>query len=368
MLALILFLMATFSASLAYADLLVYEGFDYAPGSLAGQNGGFGFASAWTAGEIVAGSLSYTDGNSNGLPTSGNRALISGTSGSLSSYRDLSRNYGADTNFGPGTYWASFIGERLEPHATLDENSARSYGFQLHNGTGTSGDERLSAGSVTNTPPGVPTTWSFFSDGSGALLAPTTAPMHDLSFVVMQINIADATDGNNSDSAAMWVNPNLDEALGAPDAELASGAGNNFDYLFERIRLWAGNTSGGNPYAEWTIDEIRIGTTFEDVIGATFLLGDTDGDGVVEPDDLNPIRANYRQEVNLRSDGDLTGDLFVDLADFRQWKTAILAGGGSLANIDLRFLSVPEPSTGCLLLFGLGAIGGARSRRIGFGL
>ncbi len=349
------------SPTVAVADLLVYEGFDYDEGSLGGQNGGIGFASGWSSGgTVAAGSLSYVDGNSNVLPTSGNHALISAASASVSAYRDLTRQYGVDAVYGPGVYWVSFIGQRNQPHATLDENSARSAAFQLHNGTGTSGDERLDIGKVTTSAPTVLYNWALFAGGTTDRYSETSTPMTDLAFFVSAITIADSTDGNLSDTAQLWVDPNLDEPLGTPDAELTGD--DAFDFIFQRVRLWAGNTSGGNPYAEWVIDEIRIGTTFEDAIGIVPLAGDTDGDGVVElDDDLDPIRANYLQSVTNRNLGDLTGDLFVDFSDFRQWKTAYLEVGGSLAGVNLGFLTVPEPSS--LVLWALVLAGAVVARR-----
>jgi hypothetical protein len=83
------------------------------------------------------------------------------------------------------------------------------------------------------------------------------------------------------------------------------------------------------------------------------VLGDTDGDGIVEfEDDFGPIRDNFRKLVATRSQGDLVVNGIVDFDDFRQWKTAFVGGGGSLAGIDLGFATnVPEPSTlGCVLL------------------
>jgi hypothetical protein len=79
--------------------------------------------------------------------------------------------------------------------------------------------------------------------------------------------------------------------------------------------------------------------------------GDTDGDGIggERPDDFEPIRANFRNAGN-RSMGDLTGDGNVDFADFREWKAAHLAGGGSLEGLDLSFGSnVPEPGSAALV-------------------
>lgn len=343
----------------ARGELLVYEGFDYPVGSLSGQGGGIGFASGstWTGGEVVAGSLNYTDAGSNDLPTSGNHALLNAQNGSLSLYRALSRAYGSGTEYGPGTYWVSFLGQRLTPHPTLDENSIRSHALQLHDGTG---DERIAAGKPTTVSP-VSTSVTIFSDGSGSLADASTAPIHDLNFILMQINIVDSIDGNNSDEAAMWINPSLDGPLGTPDAELTQAAGNNFDYLFDTVRLWSagGNTDG--PYASWIIDEIRIGTQLEDAFGVVPLPGDTDGNGVVDLQDLVPIRTNYRTMQTERIAGDLNGDFFVDFADFRQWKTGLLDNGGSLAGVDLAFLAVPEPSTIAMLLV-FGCVGAWRVR------
>jgi hypothetical protein len=95
------------------------------------------------------------------------------------------------------------------------------------------------------------------------------------------------------------------------------------------------------------------------------VLGDTDGDGVVElADDLNPIRMNYLQPVTMRTQGDLNGDDVVTFADFREWKTGFLKGGGSLADIDAKFLSVPEPSAIALaLIASVGAVGLGFTRR-----
>jgi hypothetical protein len=103
------------------------------------------------------------------------------------------------------------------------------------------------------------------------------------------------------------------------------------------------------------------------LLGEPFILGDVDGDGIGGefPDDFNPIRDNFQKLVSERTDGDIVRNGKVDFADFRQWKTAFVAGGGALESIDVSFLAVPEPSATALILLGL--IGAARVRRAGHG-
>jgi hypothetical protein len=97
--------------------------------------------------------------------------------------------------------------------------------------------------------------------------------------------------------------------------------------------------------------------------------GDTDADGIPGefPDDFEPIRANFRKAVTLRSEGDLTGDRVVDFADFREWKTVHLGGGGSLEGLDLSFGSnVPEPASAALaFVAAAGVYSCCSSRRLG---
>ncbi|TWT95350.1 hypothetical protein Pla108_34960 [Botrimarina colliarenosi] len=240
------------------AALLAYEGFDYAEGSLAGQNGGSGWGGAWSAGSVVPGSLSYGS-----LPTAGNSALISGSGGSISAYRDFAAEYGA------GTYYISFIGQRLSPHGTLDDNTVRASSFQIHKGFGTSGDERLSAGKATTASPNQLYNWAMFSDGSGNFLEESAEPITNQAFVLMEFVVNDDTDGEgpgvSTDEARMWINPSLNGPLGAPDVELSQAEGNNHDYLFGRVRIFSGNTSSAGQYADFAIDEIRLGTSLADV-------------------------------------------------------------------------------------------------------
>jgi hypothetical protein len=120
----------------------------------------------------------------------------------------------------------------------------------------------------------------------------------------------------------------------------------------EITRFGIGSSSNGHLGTS-AIDNVRVvsGVSFSGIVGPPPDLGDTDGDGIVELEDFEPIRANFRKEVSLRAQGDLVRNNVVDFDDFHEWKTAFLGGGGSLEGVDLGFLgNVPEPTTGILLL------------------
>src|SRR5512133_2579345 len=104
------------------ADLIAYEGFDYAAGSdLSFQNGGFGWSTAWgtnssgttIAGNMLgagikAGNLSYTDLAGNSLVTSGNSLFMTGTNGTSQPFRTLNTVVGTNG----GSAWVSFMAYR----------------------------------------------------------------------------------------------------------------------------------------------------------------------------------------------------------------------------------------------------------------
>jgi hypothetical protein len=159
---------------------------------------------------------------------------------------------------------------------------------------------------------------------------------------------------------------------GVEVAMLEGGPGMLADYSVG----WAIGGRGGvaDQQREWNgfIDDVRIydhPLTPEEIMqimnpGPPLVMGDTNGDGQVTIDDFEPIQANFRKAVTSRAQGDLVTNRVVDFADFREWKTAFLGTGGSLAGLDLSFAeNVPEPATQGLACVGLcGLVLTSRSR------
>jgi hypothetical protein len=240
-----------------HAVLIAYEGFDYVPGNLNALNGGTGWTSAWnvnsTSGNVVAGGLTYTDGNGNQLLVSGNSAQATGQPASAQHIRDLPLT-GADGT----TTWFSYIGQRLVPHATFEENVARAASLQIREG----GTEKLAVGKGTTSPPDVIPEWSILHSGNVANAVYSNTSQLEQAFLVVRIDhIGDST---VADNAWLWVNPLLDSEPDINDADAQFTNGER-DFTFSSIRTFAGNTSGGNPYALFAYDEIRFGTEYVDV-------------------------------------------------------------------------------------------------------
>jgi len=351
-------------AQSASAELLVYEPFDYPLGEqLIGKNGGTGFTSAWRD-ETIAGAATIQAGLTfPGLPVAGNSVLMSGATGVLQIFRNHVNVEGADGT----TTWLSYIGQRLgpiqDPPNNPDNPYPRGVNISFYNTElGAPARERFAIGGSTDGPSN---NWAFIGQGQVANFLPATNPPAPYggappAFVVVRIDHHGPpnTDGpGNLDDAYLFINPDpgFEPPTSVANAMRLGTEPNAFDYSgLDYLRPFIGNTSGGRPYGELLWDELRIGTTYSDVTGGTavpIFPGDTDGDGVPGefPDDFEPIRAHFRQNVSMRTDGDLVRDGFIDFKDFREWKTAFLAGGGSLADVDLSFVSnVPEP-TSCLL-------------------
>jgi hypothetical protein len=244
----------------------LYEPFDYAVGTgLNGQNGGYGFTSAWfnetfAASTIQAGSLSAPAG----LLTSGNHVLLSGSLGTYNIYRTYNVINGDD---GTST-WISFLGQRIGPiqsPPTLPDNPyPRGVNVGFFNTNHPTRTERATIGNSTD---GATNAWSFIPTGSSSQIEQSGVPFTDLAWVVLRID--HLGDINVNDNAYLWVNPSplvLPDIMNA-DVTVLGTDPNGFDYSgLDYIRPFVGGVSGTRPYGELLLDELRVGSTFFDVV------------------------------------------------------------------------------------------------------
>lgn len=249
----------------ASAQLIAYEGFDYAAGTdnIPGLNGGTGFAAAWGTGagteSVLASSMAYTDGLGNILQTTGGSGYFTGTPAATSMSRSLSAARGDGT-----TTWISFVAQRFGPDAYW----AASVQFRSGDTGGTT--EKITVGEISenNATLGADAAnnwWGLFNQAGAGGSAANTADGYlvtNLTFVLLRVdNGVGATD-----SVRMWLNPNLNVA---PDDLSASVTLSGLDLTFDRIRIFSRNGGSGFANAELGVDELRLGETFADVSAFT---------------------------------------------------------------------------------------------------
>lgn len=251
----------------ARAYLLAYEGFDYAAGSdLTGMNGGFGWTTPWginSSGATIAGanpgdtaaagSLTYIDSLNHMLYTSGNSAFYTGSAGTSSPFRDFFGNTGEEGT----TIWVSFLAQRVGPTTNNTGTPFNPYpragNVSLFDGN----SERLAIGNASGA---VSNKFALLPAGSGGNIRASTNDYSTLSLAVVRIDYGPT----NNDTAYLFINPTLGIE---PSTSTASASTNNFNFTFLRVRPFAGANDAANsrPYADLKVDEIRIGTTWQDV-------------------------------------------------------------------------------------------------------
>lgn len=246
-------LVLCFGASVR-ADLIAYEGFNYAAGStLAGQTGGTGWAGGYSSGvsnTVAAPGLTYTDANGTPLKVSGN---------TLTYYDpDLSHHYDRDTraianaaslSASGNSLWFSFIGQ---DYSSADEQTLR---FDTANSVSPS-YTALYIGKYNGS-----THWAAalsqggtatIDDGYGTYPSPAIS---DKTFAVGRIDF-----GSTTDNIRIWFNPLLGGA--APSDAVANLNLFNVPHLaLTNVTLQGGFSQNQAAY----YDEIRLGTAFADV-------------------------------------------------------------------------------------------------------
>lgn len=238
----------------AQATLLVYEGFNYAPAPLNGQNGGTGWTGAWgnassSGTQIVGSGLTYT-----GLETSGNATQWNVNTGSASRAFD-----GSSSGVSGTTTWFSLL---FLPADNLTSSDYRALFFNTAAASSTRGI-------------GVE-----FRNGQIATRMMGTEGSFGGSFSVNATNLVVGSftfNGFSTNSTlSLWLNPTNFSSLGTPTVT-GTRLLNNVDMNFSSTSSLYLRSQNGGP-SVITYDEIRIGTTAASVLpvpepSAVFLLG-----------------------------------------------------------------------------------------------
>lgn len=299
------------SALSTRALLLAYEGFDYPEGeTFIGKAGGYGFASEWRGTDamkpnsvVLPGSFTYTDSFGNSIPTTGNRARVTGngtvsgddlpggTTSTSNPWRKLDFQRGFDAT--PTTTWASVIAHRTGlPYAyTNSAGNVAYYGraasplqfFWNSNPTSTTaGNEMVGLGRASENTTGIDLyhtmdSWAIVNRGTAVQEVTSDVGFATLpaDFLLVRIDHAPGvgphTNAVEADTIYLWINPpNLAKEPSLAKADLtltpvALSATNDRDYIFNVIRLFGGNFNTTVGYGSIEADELRIGTEFLDV-------------------------------------------------------------------------------------------------------
>lgn len=266
--------------------LNAYEAFDYAAGSLDGQNGGTGFATAWSLDSGNSAIVNATGLTApTGLPTEQGGTLEMNTGlGAFEQSRDLTATLGTDGT----TAWFSFL---MRP----DNVSFGGISFEIGDGTGA--DNTVNIGNNGND-------WLVGIDGSPAgVTIDNVVTSGQTYFMAVQIDFA-----AGNDTVTLYVDPTA--GVSTPDSPPAMQAQLTTADLgtFSRIAVIGGFS--GNAA---NIDEIRVGDTYADVAGAVVNQSPTADAGgaysIAEGQDLVlDASGSSDPEDSLTYNWDLDGD------------------------------------------------------------
>jgi hypothetical protein len=195
----------------------------------------------------------------------------------------------------------SFLGIRSGPTTNVPASNPYPRAANLSFWEG--GTERFAIGNGSGA---ISNLWSVLPAGSvgnvtNAQRASTA--FSQLALIVLRIDHK----GNNADDLHMWVNPPLGtEPSIATASARSTGA---FNFSFDRIRPFVGALDSGNsrPAADFTFDEVRVGTSFASVTPYTERLDVTQPGNAVTlvngTDAGNPPPANEGVEHTIDNVG-----------------------------------------------------------------
>lgn len=232
-----------FTAGLAFAES-IYDGFETYSGALNGENGGIGFGGAWSATSatlIIDGGLSY----SNGFVKidGGEKAL------SIGDFSDVAFKRDVDMVAGDELYFSFLVRTTVTSGVW----------FQLYLGA-ESGTERYhSIGNLNTTTANL----GVRAENSNYTVRSGIGMISDETYLLVGRVSRDGSTGDSSqyDLTELWVNPGEEKTLGEPDAVLDHAT--VMSSILPAIGLRTYQVDGTEGL---TIDELRIGDSYEDVV------------------------------------------------------------------------------------------------------
>jgi|GEM_PF-2462874 len=232
----------------AYAAPIAYEPFDYTTGSLEAKGtddaqwaGPWTYASSAATKAVVSGSLDHAH-----LAETGNKACISGTNGNATVWRKM------DAAFSSGSVYIGFL-------AQIDTASERKWGLTLGNHAASWSEYPIRIGFPAQTNNG----GLCFGVGDDSNYGFTQVPATSVALIVAKVVIS-----GSSASTSLWAYPSSSAPPTSEPAAAMANATNShsINIAFNAIELFSGGPA--SPLVSQTayFDELRIGTSWSDVV------------------------------------------------------------------------------------------------------
>lgn len=364
-------------AQSARAELLLYDPFiigatpangEYAEGQLADLNGGgvsqnptIGPASPsfltgpWSTftDDVVAATVQPTGLSFLGSPAAGGAVTSNG--GASRPYRELATPWDATTS---GTFYMSYLMSfGASPEGTTRDDVGHRV-VEMWSADGTPGDDSAIVarigymsynGNFNSLPPDeAPLKFGlgFGTEvpvlGGPASFAEDNGATH---LIVLKFVLSDQ---DAMDSVEMFLDPTDND-----EPVVASASFFNQDFTLGSISGPIQFAGSGTPAV---FDELRVGTTYVDVLPDFPLKGDTNGDDAVDILDYQAIYSHLNLTGQSTANGDVTGDGRVDLRDIALWRANRTDLGATVASGGF----VPEPAAWALAFVAAAALGWRR--------
>ena len=269
----------------ARANLIAYEGFDYAPDTgIAGLSGGYGWGNSWVTASgsdlatNLSSSLSY-----GGVSTLGNSLRVGlaadgsqGNPGTQAPQRNLLDPVGT---YG-STIWIGLLWQSLTTDADRGSLAGfRETKFGLFDGANPAslsrtGSERVDVGIPhtynTGTVNGVAgqqllDQYSIYSGSTQEASGVATLRGTSFTNTVFLLLKMDLDGTAATDTLSLWVDPNIGAGEGGLGTAMATWTSANLDAI-NGFRFQMGNSNASGINGQVIFDELRIGTTFADAV------------------------------------------------------------------------------------------------------